>query len=205
MFRFFLKNCPQFLAQAILAGAILIGGLTCPRLWARMFGDMRRLYAWREQLQEFSCSVKSGPLDFYIPLDAQLPETKGGASCSSKSVCLCVDERERVCARANERDVTQARSSRVACRGHSTELCAWLMMDDCPQANRRLRTMGGGNRPCGKSTMYVLICLPQCVMPLSVYHLSFITSAHFSHAVEWVCVRTYLCVYARVLWFLDRT
>ena len=49
--------------------------------------------------------------------------------------------------------------------------------------------------------MYVLICLPQCVMPLSVYHLSFITSAHFSHAVEWVCVRTYLSVYARVLGF----
>ena len=56
----------------------------------RMFGDMRRLYAWREQLQAVSCSVKGGPLDFYIPLDAQLPETKGGASCSSKSMCVCV-------------------------------------------------------------------------------------------------------------------
>jgi len=66
-----------------------IGGRYWRTLWARMFGDMRRLYAWREQLQEVSCSVKGGPLDFYIPLDAQLPETKGGASCSSKSVFLC--------------------------------------------------------------------------------------------------------------------
>ena len=73
-------------------------------LWARMFGDMRRLYAWREQLQEVSCSVKGGPLDFYIPLDAQLPETKGGASCSSKSVFLCGREREGARARARKRE-----------------------------------------------------------------------------------------------------
>jgi len=67
-------------------------------------------------------------------------------------------------------------------------------MDDCPQANRRRPTMGGGNRSCGKSTMYVLGCLPPCVMPLSVYHLSFITSAHFSHAVGvCVCIRISVC------------
>ena len=137
----------------------------------------------------------------YPPRRPIAGDERRGIVLFQKCVFVWKRERGRARARAKEREVAQARSSRVACRGRSTELCAWLTMDDCPQANRRLRTMAGGNRPSGKSTMYVLICLPQCVMPLSVYHLSFITSAHFSHAVEWVCVRTYLSVYARVLGF----
>lgn len=56
-----------------------------PPCACRMFADLRQLRAWRQQLQEGMVCAKSDPLDFWIPYnDSNLPQTKGGASCSAK-------------------------------------------------------------------------------------------------------------------------